>query len=74
MTPKTAILIILAAGVAALIALYFIIQDDYGDPVRHLIERGTAAKPLSHGGGWTTTLMHRRRKLLNSRSTSLFAS
>ena len=43
MGPKTTMLVLLAAAVAALVAFYFVTQDDYGDFGRQLIDR--AKKP-----------------------------
>jgi hypothetical protein len=46
MGPKTTVLVLLAAAIAALVAFTLVPREDYGDPAaRQLIERGTAAKP-----------------------------
>jgi hypothetical protein len=45
MSPKTTILVLLAAAVAALVVFNLVTREEYGDPARRLIERGTAEKP-----------------------------
>jgi hypothetical protein len=45
MRPRTIILAILAAAVAALVAFHLVTREEHGDPARHLIERETTAKP-----------------------------
>jgi hypothetical protein len=45
MKPKTTILVLLAAAVAALVAFNSATREDYGDPARRLIERQAEAKP-----------------------------
>jgi hypothetical protein len=45
MAPKTTIMVLLAAAIAALVAFTLVTREDYGDPAaRQLIERETAAK------------------------------
>ena len=45
MRPRTTILAILAAAVAAIVAFHLVTREEYGDPARRLIERETTAKP-----------------------------
>ena len=45
MRPKTTILVLLAAAVAAVVAFNLVTREDYGDPARRLIERQAEAKP-----------------------------
>ena len=46
MRPRTTILAILAAAVAAIVAFHLVTREEYGDPDRRLmIARETTAKP-----------------------------